>query len=158
MISERDLQRGMTTIKGIWFALFASLILYVFIAPLLFDTARVSFSQESYRALRLSLFACAVLTLIITWFLRKYLLAAPQGKKPTHRNQHPAVARYLSVMMVAMGMSEAIGVYGLILYVLGKNNQDLYLLTLLSAGAMALYFPKREEIVALAARFPAEKL
>jgi len=154
MINERDLQRGMTTTKVIWLALFLSLILYVAIAPLVLGTARVSFSQESYHTLRLALFACAALTLVLTWFLRKYLLAAPQGKRGTNSNLHPAVARYMSVMMVAMGMSESIGVYGLVLYVLGKNNQDLYLLTLLSAGAMLLYFPKKEEIIALAERFP----
>ncbi|MGD9948038.1 MAG: hypothetical protein AB7U29_06105 [Desulfobulbus sp.] len=153
MISERDLQRGVTATRIIWFALFASLIVYVCIAPLLFDTARVSFSLESYRTLRLALFACALLTLVLTWFLRKYLLAAPPGKRSANSNQHPAVARYLSVMMVAMGMSEAIGVYGLVLYVLGKSNQDLYFLTVLSAGAMLLYFPKKEEIRSLEKRF-----
>ncbi|WP_321283814.1 hypothetical protein [uncultured Vibrio sp.] len=155
MISERDLQRGMTTTRGIWFALFASLLVYVIIAPFLFDTAGVSFSQESYRTLRLSLFVCAFLTMILTWFLRKHLLTAPQGKKAGNATQHPAVARYLSVMMVAMGLSEAIAVYGLVLYVLGKSSQDLYILTLLSAGAMTLYFPKKEEIIELAKRFPA---
>ncbi len=154
MISERELQRGLTTTKGIWFALFISLLLYVVIAPMFFSTAGVTFSQESYRTLRLTLFAFSGLTLVLTWLLRKYLLAAPQGKRETSTSQHPAVARYMSVMMVAMGMSEAIGVYGLILYVLGKNSQDLYLLTLLSAGAMLLYFPKKEEILALSARFP----
>ncbi|MGE4560022.1 MAG: hypothetical protein AB7E77_07465 [Desulfobulbus sp.] len=154
MISERELQRGVALSRGIWFALFASLLVYVFIAPMLFDTTRVSFSTESYRTLRMALFGCAVLTLVITWFVRKYLLSTPQGKQPENSSQHPAVARYLSVMMVAMGMSEAIGVYGLVLYVLGKNNHDLYLLTLLSAGSMLLYFPKREEILALAERFP----
>lgn len=154
MISERELQRGVTLSRGIWFALFASLVAYVFIAPILFDTTRVSFSKESYSTLRMALFGCALLTLVITWFLRKYLLSAPQGKQPENSYQHPAVARYLSVMMVAMGMSEAIGVYGLVLYVLGKSSQDLYLLTLLSAGAMLLYFPRREEILALAERFP----
>ncbi|MDD2463652.1 MAG: hypothetical protein PHI97_06610 [Desulfobulbus sp.] len=156
MINERELQRGITTTRAIWFALFASLIIYVCIAPMLFDVARVSFSQESYRTLRIALMAMAVLTLMLTWFLRKYLLAAPRGKRSEKNNQHPAVARYLSVMMVAMGMSESIGVYGLVLYVLGKNSQDLYLLTLLSAGSMLLYFPKRPEILTLAERFPTE--
>jgi hypothetical protein len=50
-------------------------------------------------------------------------------------------------------MSEAIGIYGLILFLLGKNQNDLYLLTALSAAAMTLYFPKKEEVVNLAERF-----
>jgi hypothetical protein len=50
-------------------------------------------------------------------------------------------------------MSEAIGIYGLILFLLGKNQVDLYLLTALSAAAMTLYFPRREEVISLAKRF-----
>jgi cytochrome b561 len=157
MITDRELHRGITTVKGIWFALFASLILYVIIAPLVFDSAELSFTQESYQTLRMSLYGFAVFTLIVTWLLRRYLLSAPPAKKPTNSQQHPAVARYLMVMMISMGMSEAIGVYGLVLYVLGKNSQDLYLLTLISAAAMMLYYPKKEEILALADRFASGK-
>jgi hypothetical protein len=149
MITERELYRGMTTVKGVWFALFASLILYVFIAPLVFDTSALSLSPEGYQSLRMALYGFTVLTLIATWLIRRYLMAATHTKKSAKSQQHPAIARYLLVMIISMGMSEAIGVYGLVLYVLGKSSQDLYLLTLLSAAAMVLYYPKKEEIVAL---------
>ena len=57
---------------------------------MLFNSAQVTFSEESYRTLRLALFTCAILTLMLTWFLRKYLLNAPQGKRTTNSNHHPS--------------------------------------------------------------------
>jgi hypothetical protein len=46
-------------------------------------------------------------------------------------------------------MSESIGVYGLILFLLGKNSTDLYLLILVSAAAMVMYRPRKEEMLNL---------
>lgn len=157
MISEQELHRGITVVRGIWAALFASLILYVVMAPMVFGSTAIALSAEGYRILRLGLYGGAVLTLLLTWVLRRTLLAGKRPAKPSRSGQHPAVSRYISVMMVTMGMSEAIGVYGLILYILGQHRQDLYLLTLLSAAAMLLYFPKKEEIVALAQDMPPQR-
>lgn len=149
MITEQELRRGMAFVRGIWVAMFASLLLYVTIAPMLFTT-NVSFSEQGYRTLRLAFYGGALLTLVLSWGIRRVLLRAFRPVTPNRSGQHPAVTRYVSVMMVTMGMSEAIGIYGLILYVLGQQRQDLTLLTLLSAAAMLLYFPKREEILQLA--------
>ncbi len=157
MITEQELHRGIAVVRGIWVALFASLILYVAMAPMVFGTATVSFTEEGYRTLRLGLYGGALLTLVLTWVIRRSLLSGSGSAKPARSGQHPAVARYIAVMMVTMGMSEAIGVYGLILYVLGQQRQDLYLLTLLSAAAMLLYFPKKEEIVALDQAMPPQR-
>lgn len=150
MITEQELHRSMAFVKGIWVAMFASLILYVAIAPMLFNSTTLTFSEQGYRTLRLALYGGAVLTLALTWVIRRTLLTGSRPVKTNRSGHHPAVSRYISVMMVTMGMSEAIGVYGLILYVLGQHRQDLYLLTLLSAAAMLLYFPRKEEIVKLA--------
>jgi F0F1-type ATP synthase membrane subunit c/vacuolar-type H+-ATPase subunit K len=152
MITEQELNKGMTTLKSIWFALFASLTLYVLSAPLLIkSSAKTTFSPEAYNTLRLILFGAALATLAATWYVRKYLLSAKAAAKPAKRMpNHPAVARYTSSMMVAMGMSESIGIYGFILYILGQNQIDLYLLTILSAAAMTLYYPKRQDIIDLA--------
>jgi len=155
MITEQELNKGMTTLKAIWFALFASLTLYVLSAPLLIkSSAHAAFSPEAYNTLRLILFGMAFVTLVVTWYVRKYLMsakvAAKAAKTAKNTPNHPAVARYTTSMMVAMGMSESIGVYGLILYILGKNQIDLYLLTALSAAAMTLYYPKSQDIVELA--------
>jgi F0F1-type ATP synthase membrane subunit c/vacuolar-type H+-ATPase subunit K len=160
MITEQELNKGMTTLKSLWFALFASLMLYVLGALQIKSSAHTTFSPEAYNTLRLILFGVAFVTLVVTWYVRKHLLstkvaakaadaanAANAAKSTPH---HPAVARYTTIMITAMGLSEAIGIYGFILYILGKNQIDLYLLTALAAAAMTLYYPKRQDIVELA--------
>lgn len=156
MITGQELDKGMRTLKSIWVALFVSLILYVFSVPLMIAQSQVLLSQTVYGTLRLTLYGVAVVTLAATWYGRKWLLsgqAPAQQAQP--RPQHPAIGRYTTIMILALGMSETIGVYGLILFILGNNKTDLYLLTALSAAAMTLYFPRKEEIVRLADKFSA---
>ena len=154
MITEQELNKGMTTLKSLWFALFASLMLYVLVALQIKSSAHTTFSPEAYNTLRLILFGVAFVTLAATWYVRKYLLSANVAAQTAitakRTPNHPAVARYTTSMITAMGLSEAIGIYGFILYILGKNQIDLYLLTALSAAAMTLYYPKRQDIVELA--------
>ncbi len=47
-------------------------------------------------------------------------------------------------------MSESIGVYGLILFFMGKNRSDLYILIVISAAAMLYYRPNKEEVISMA--------
>jgi hypothetical protein len=46
-------------------------------------------------------------------------------------------------------MSEAIGIFGLVLFILGKNAVDLYALIGLAAAAMLQYRPSRDELRSL---------
>jgi hypothetical protein len=39
-------------------------------------------------------------------------------------------------MIVSLAMTESVGIYGLVLFFLGKNTMDLYLLIAVSAVAM----------------------
>jgi hypothetical protein len=55
---------------------------------------------------------------------------------------------------VALAMSESVGVYGLILFFLGKNSRDLYLLILVSAAAMVVYRPRKDEVLSLVQASP----
>jgi len=57
--------------------------------------------------------------------------------------------KYSAATIVALAMSESIGVYGLILFFLGKNSTDLYLLILISAAAMVIYRPRKDEMLNL---------
>jgi uncharacterized membrane protein YccC len=50
-------------------------------------------------------------------------------------------------MIVAWALLEGIGVFGLILFLLGKNPMDLYLLIMISAAAMLWYRPKKDELI-----------
>jgi F0F1-type ATP synthase membrane subunit c/vacuolar-type H+-ATPase subunit K len=153
MLTGQELEKGMSMLKMIWGALAVSLLMYIFIAPMILETSQVNFPPDAYATLRMSLYGVAFATLAATWFVRKIILTAKSAPRQTKSRQHPAIQRYTTAMIIALAMSEAIGIYGLILFLLGKNQFDLYLLTALSAAAMTLYFPKKEEVISLSERF-----
>lgn len=153
MLTGQELEKGMSMLKMIWGALVMSLLAYIIVAPLILETSQIDLSAEAYSTLRMTMYGVAFLTLAAAWFVRRSILAAQRVPRPTKSRQHPAIQRYTTAMIIALGMSEAIGIYGLILFLLGKNQVDLYLLTALSAAAMTLYYPKKEEVVSLAEKF-----
>lgn len=158
MIPLQELDKAMVTLKGIWLALVMSLFLYIVLAPMVLENARIEFPAEAYRALKLALYGIAIITLIATWYIRRLLLSATfMSRQSGPTKQHPVLQRYTTAMIIALAMSEAIGIYGLILFLLGKQKVDLYILTIMAVAAMSLYFPKREEVVDLVERFDAGK-
>jgi hypothetical protein len=52
-------------------------------------------------------------------------------------------------MILAWAMSESIGIFGLVLFLLAKNPTDLYLLILISAAAMLIYRPRKDDVIGL---------
>ena len=72
-----------------------------------------------------------------------------QVSQPVQASEHFALQRYSAATIVALAMSESIGVYGLILFFLGKNSTDLYLLILIAAAAMVVYRPRKDEMLSL---------
>ncbi len=153
MIAEQELEKGLSILKVIWTALAVSLVMYVAAVPLLLRGSTIDFPVEAYPDLRMFMYGLAFATVVLSWFIRRMFLAGKKPSNVSHSRQHPALQRYTTAMIVALAMSEAIGIYGLVLYLLGKNQTDLYLLTALSAAAMTLYFPRKEEVSSLAARF-----
>ena len=57
--------------------------------------------------------------------------------------------KYSIAVIASLAMSESIGIYGLVLFLLGKNAMDLYLLVGISAAAMFYYRPKKDELLNL---------
>lgn len=153
MLSGQELEKGMSVLKIIWTALTMSLIMYVFAIPVVLGESSVDFPPEAYADLRLYMYGGAFATLVASWYVRRLILTRKPATTPTRSRQHPALQRYTTAMIVALAMAEAIGLYGLVLNLLGKNQTDLYLLTALSAAAMTLYYPRKDEVIQLAEKF-----
>ena len=107
--------------------------------------------------LRNILFGVAIITLFLTHFFKKFLLAGTSGGSPSkslesgsHSNQPPFLAKYTTALIVSLTLSESIGIYGLVLFFLGDGFQTLYILTGISALAIYFHRPKREELETLA--------
>ncbi len=67
-------------------------------------------------------------------------------------NQASPIARYATAMVVSLALSESIGIYGFVLFLLGDNFRTLHIFVGISALAKFFYRPKREELETLAMR------
>jgi hypothetical protein len=65
-------------------------------------------------------------------------------------NTAPFVGKYTTFVIVSLALSESIGIYGFVLFLLGDSFQTLYTFIAVSALAMIFYRPKRKELEKLA--------
>jgi F0F1-type ATP synthase membrane subunit c/vacuolar-type H+-ATPase subunit K len=151
MITEQELNKGMLNLKIIWFAMLAALAIYLFVAHQVEKTVHVPMDKDTFAMMKTVLYVVAFITLIGAGYMRKLFMSGKVQHRPlTQTSQHPAVQKYTTATILALAMSESIGIYGLILFLIGKNTMDLYLLILISAAAIFIYRPKKDEVIKLA--------
>jgi hypothetical protein len=106
--------------------------------------------QLVFFKLKSALYGGAFILLFIKRPVRKYIMI--MKGRPGQKSgafQRPETQRYTTAIIISCAMSEAIGIFGLVLYLLGKNAMDLYVLIALSAVAMLQSRPKKEELGSL---------
>jgi hypothetical protein len=134
-------------LKIIWLAMMMSLAIYLVVAFLAGPGIGVSMSEETLGILRLILYVLAFITLIAIRFVKTVVLSNKiQSNHPTQDARQTVFQRYQSATIVALALSESIGIYGLVLFLIGKNTLDLYLLIIISAVAMFMYRPSMHEV------------
>jgi len=151
MISEQELNKGLLTMKIIWFGMLTALAIYLFMGLQIGAGFKSPVDKDTFAILRMVLYAVSFATLIAVRYIRRLALYG-KGKywQPSQTPQHPALQRYVGAMVASLAMSESIGIFGLVLFLLGKNTIDLYLLILVSAAAMVMYRPRKDELLSLA--------
>ena len=137
----------------IWTAMLGALVVYVLICLLGGDVIRgpaISFPLDLVRDI---LYGIAILTLILTHFLRNFMLGGRSGNSepmssqpPSPSDQSAVVGKYLTAMIVSLALSESIGIYGLVLFLLGADLRTVFIFNAIAALAMFIYRPKREEL------------
>jgi len=156
---EKKIDKNMLTLWIIWAAMLGSLAMYVIIAHLMGDeigrNANPDFPVEMMRRI---LYLVSAIELLIAYYLRKFMLSGrikglgmtPTGAGAINSKQPPYLAKYSITMIISLALSESIGIYGLLLFLLGDNFNTLY--TFIGVSAIAMYFfrPKRYEIEMLA--------
>lgn len=163
MLSNEEramVDKGWTMILIIWVALIFSLFIYAIVGYILKDNIAPGLADNvPMDMIRNSLFGISVLTVVLIWFLRKFLLqklfspdkarvAADDVSRPVV-GQHPVVQRYLLVILVSSALAESIGIYGLLLCLLGGQVSDLIVLVMLSAFTMLIFRPRKDELESL---------
>jgi len=146
MIAEQDMDRVLAVLKIIWMALLGSLAVYWIVGQVVAPGLKSELSAEAFRMLRIALYALGFATLIAAGYVRRLILAAggPAQARPSSMPQ-----KYSSAVIASLAMSESIGIYGLVLYLLGKNAIDLYLLVGIAAAAVFYFRPRKDELLNL---------
>jgi len=151
VITEQELDKRLMTLRIVWFALLMSLGIYLFVGFQVGTNVQSSMNEDTLGILRTVLYAMVFAILIATRYIRTLILSGKsEVSQPAQVLKHPALQKYSAATIVALAMSESIGIYGLVLFFLGKNSTDLYLLILISAAAMVMYRPKKDAMINLA--------
>ena len=145
LTTEQNMERTLLVLKVVWLALLGSLGAYVFVGRWVAPGLPARLNAETFRILRTGLYALSLVVLAAAGFVRRRVLAA---KNPP---AGPA-QKYASAVITSLAMSESVGIYGLFLFLLGRDASDLYLLVALSAATMVYFRPRREELLSLAQR------
>ena len=160
-VSERGAnEKRLLTFWIIWAGIFGSLFIYVLICHQWGEEIRQTASPKiPLDLMRNVLYGVAISTLVLTHFVRKFMLAERSGgsgptslKPQLNSNQSSLISKYATAMIVSLALSESIGIYGFVLFLLGDSFRTLYIFVGISALAMFFYHPKREELETLAMR------
>jgi F0F1-type ATP synthase membrane subunit c/vacuolar-type H+-ATPase subunit K len=133
-------------------ALLFSLAVYAFIGYILGAPLRVDATTAEPVVLRSVFYALAIVTFPLIQLIRHITLRLNQ----TMPTPTPAKTRYLISVIISLAMSESIGIYGLVLALLGDSVNGLWIFTFLSALAMLLYRPKLSEYQSIVAALGGE--
>lgn len=128
--------------------MFIMLAAYIIICHTLGEQLRQPLPEAQRVLIRTVLYVVAIATFPLTNLIRHIQLRLNQTMPRSHA-AHGAVAeaknRYLATIIVSMSLIEVVGIFGLIMFVLGDDFNTLYIFTGLSALGLFLYRPKADE-------------
>jgi F0F1-type ATP synthase membrane subunit c/vacuolar-type H+-ATPase subunit K len=151
-------EKGLRTLWIIWAAMVGSLLVYVFLCHQFGEDIRRTASHDLPLGLiRSILSVVAFVTLFLTHFIRKGMLGgrfASSGAglfKPGGASNQPSLlVVYTTAVIVSLALCDSVGLFGLVLFMLGDSFRTLHIFIGVSALAMYFFRPKREEFETLA--------
>ena len=154
-----NFEKGMMVARIIWAAIFGSLLIYVIVCHAVVDE---SFRKEISAGIPLDLvrnilFGASGIALLLAYFIRRRIVSAKQVNS-TNRfsisasplNLAQFLPKYTVTIILSCALSEAVGIFGLVLFLVGDSFQNLYLFIGVSAIALIYFRPKKEEIEKMA--------
>ena len=148
MIIDQEIDKRLLILKVIWFAMLMSLVINLFVG--LYAAANVGplMKEDVFGMVRPFFYVVSFIIFLAIRYIRKLFLAGSgQYSQSSQTPQPPTFQGYMIATIVTLAMSEGIGILGLVLFFLGNNHMDLYLLAVMSAVAMFLYRPRRDAVI-----------
>jgi len=134
--------KTLSTLNLIWFAMFFSLMIFAFLGVFLKGYIALSFGEADLKIVRTIFYLLTIGTVTYSVYARRsYLKKGKEG-----RSIDRSLELYRIAVIVSIGISEFIGVFGFLLLLLGDRFYGFPLI--LTAGLTMLYHrPKRSEIL-----------
>jgi hypothetical protein len=149
------LDNGWKIILLVWSAMFVSLGIYLIVCVGFGNQFHVDagpdFSLETLRSVFLGV---SIMTLLTVFLLRKFLLKPASSTSQSSQissAQHPAISKYALANLISSALLELIGLFGVVLFFLTKDNSSLYLFLIISAAGMIYFRPRKDELLSLVA-------
>jgi len=176
MLNDDELQsidRGFLVIKLIWIGLLIALGVYIVIANILGEGMinDPDDPDDVFLMVGYVLYAFGALLLVLVYFIRKAItnqqsfISKISGVLSmldlstlimSSGNPNSANGRYMGGILICSGLCEAVGIYGLVLFILNGNFLDLYLLVGIAIAAQIYFRPKKQELIDLASQLKQE--
>lgn len=139
--SERQLQSDLVSAGIIRAISLISLMGLLVICHIYAEKIQLGLVEQQRVIIRTVLYVVAIMTFPLMKFIRHVMLRLNQRKN----SNRSVKSRYRLTIIVSMLVAESIGLYGLIMYVLGDSYNTLYIFIMMSALAMFLYKPNLQE-------------
>ncbi len=128
----------------IWAALFGSLLVYFVLAFTLGGKTEPEASQ-GMDVIAYSLMVVSVFLLVLIFTIRKMRLSVTKDKPLSHTPTEAfrrALLQFRITLIITLALSEAIGLYGLVMAFIGPSLTYLYLFIGFAAALFILFRPK----------------
>ncbi|HEY8159917.1 MAG TPA: hypothetical protein VIF10_14560 [Methylobacter sp.] len=126
----------------------ATLAAYLIACHTLGEQLQQPLPEDRRMMLRTIFYVIAIVTFPLTNLIRHVQLRLNQTmpiSSAVHDVASVAKSRYLVTVIVSMALVEVVGVFGLVMFMLGDGFNTLYIFTGLSALGLFLYRPKADE-------------
>jgi len=126
----------------------AMLAAYIIICHILGERLQQPLPEAQRVLVRTILYVIAIVTFPLTNLIRHIQLRLNQTMPCSPATQGAvatAKSRYLVTVIVSMSLVEVVGIFGLVMFVLGDGFNTLYIFTGLSTLGLFLYRPKVDE-------------
>jgi len=151
----KQLDKSWKIILLIWSAIFSSLGVYLIVCHAFGNQFQSGVGPNFPTAILKNIFlVVSIIILFTVRYLRGYLMrpgGSPLQPSQVPSVQHSAIGKYTLATLITSALLESIGIYGVVLFLLTKDNSLLYLFLIISAAGMIYFRPRKDELSSLMA-------